>query len=130
MRISGLEISDEIIFYCQRKSSGASAKGCFIVGGFKVFKGSKVSSYICSNLKADRYKPFYKMRLKLEDERIIADGIFQSDYVFPSASLASMVVLGASSNGNHDWRTEDGVTLGVIRSGSRAVHRKPRAENP
>ena len=55
MRISGRGISDEIIFYCQRKSSGASAKGCFIVGGFK---GSKVSSYICDNLKSESFTAF------------------------------------------------------------------------
>lgn len=58
MRISGRGISDEIIFYCQRKSSGTFAKGCFIVGGFKVFKGSKVSSCICNNLKSESFTAF------------------------------------------------------------------------
>lgn len=130
MRISGRGISDKIIFYCRRKKSDAFAKGCLILGGFKVLKGSKVSSYICDNLKLERYLPFYKVRLKLENEGVISDGIFQSDYVFSSASLASMVVLGSSSNGNHDWKTEDGVTLGVIRSGGRAFQRKNSAENP
>ena len=128
MRISGRGISDEIIFFCQRKSSGAFAKGCFIVGGFKVFKGSKVSSYICDNLKSERYRAFYKLRLALEDEGIISDGIFQRDYIFSSASFASTVILGSSSNGNDDWRTEDGTRLGEMRSGGREIHRKPRTE--
>ena len=37
--------------------------------------------------------------------------LFQKDYEFNAPSAASAVVLGHTSNGNVDWKTEDGTKL-------------------
>ena len=41
----------------------------------------------------------------------VSTGVFQRDYEFNAPSAASAVVLGHTSNGKVDWKTEDGVKL-------------------
>ena len=70
-----MDSSESEVFYCERKCSGASARGCLVVDGlgkacFTVFKGSVVSRYVCDNLQhGERYKPFYRWRLRLQECR-------------------------------------------------------------
>jgi hypothetical protein len=54
------------------------------------------------------------LRKRLETDGIIVDGRFVRNYEFSSPSSASAVVLGRNSNGNHDWKTDDGQLLGVF----------------
>lgn len=42
---------------------------------------------------------------------VMADGSFSQDYEFSSPSAASSAILGRSSNGNIDWKTEEGRSL-------------------
>ena len=106
------------IFYCERKCSEASGEGrmTFIADklGFTVFKGSVVSSYICDSLPL-WHQGYYNWRIRLEDEGVIKNRVFQTDYTFSSPSLAATVVLGASANGNTEWHTASGKLLGDVR---------------
>lgn len=42
---------------------------------------------------------------------MIVDRVFVRDYEFKAPSAASAVLMGHTSNGNVDWKTEDGVKL-------------------
>lgn len=120
MSVSG--ISDETMFYCYSKRSGVYAKGCFSANGFKIFKGSTVSQHMSESLKKEPYISCYRFRSMLENEGIITNRVFRKDYVFPSAYIASTVILGLSINGNQAWYTKDGITLGELR---RVKHEYP-----
>lgn len=48
---------------------------------------------------------------KLVNEEIIVNDIFEKDYIFNAPSAASAVILGRTSNGNTDWKNENGVLL-------------------
>ena len=103
------EVRDDTqYFFCEGKKTGAKAKGFVSLGGFTVLKGSRVSGDIHSVFSGHHY---YKQRVQLENEGIISEGVFQRDYEFNSPSAASAVVLGRSSNGNVEWKTEDGAKL-------------------
>lgn len=54
---------------------------------------------------------YHKLRCKLEEDGVIVDGEFQQDYEFAAPSAGSAVALGRTSNGNVDWKTEDGKKL-------------------
>lgn len=97
-----------VYLYC--KGSGASAKGFVSVGGFTVLAGSKVSDTIAPSFET-RGKSYYNLRTALEKDGIIVDGRFVKDYEFSAPSAASAVVRGHTSNGNVDWKTEDGRKL-------------------
>ena len=99
--------------FCESKSSGAKAKGFVSTGGFTVLKGSVASNRLSSFFTGNNY---YKLRLRLEEEGIILDRVFQRDYEFSAPSAASAVILGRTSNGNVEWRTEDGVSLRDIQT--------------
>ena len=45
------------------------------------------------------------------EEGVIVDRVFVRDYEFKAPSAASAVLMGHTSNGNVDWKTEDGVKL-------------------
>lgn len=99
---------DTVYLYC--KGSGASAKGFVSNGGFTVLAGSIVSDHTVSSLETWG-KSYFKLRNALVKEGVIQDGRFQRDYEFNAPSAASAVVLGHPSNGNVDWKTEDGTKL-------------------
>ena len=48
---------------------------------------------------------------KLVNDGIIVNDIFEKDYEFNAPSAASAVILGRTSNGNIDWRSETGTSL-------------------
>ncbi|MBQ3450144.1 MAG: GIY-YIG nuclease family protein [Synergistaceae bacterium] len=94
--------------YC--KGAGANAKGFVSNGGFTVLKGSVVSDHIVPSF-IERGKAYYNQRMKLENDGVISERVFQRDYEFSAPSAASAVILGHTSNGNMDWKSEDGVKL-------------------
>lgn len=106
----GTDNTSRQYFFCRVRNSDANAKGFESSGGFTVMKGSVVSSSVASSL-TNNHVSYYKLRLRLEEEGVISERIFQRDYEFSAPSAASAVVLGRTSNGNVEWRTEDGVSL-------------------
>ena len=72
--------------------------------------GSKVSDHTVPSLET-RGKSYFNLRNALIKEEVIKDDVFQRDYEFNAPSAASAVVLGHTSNGNVDWKTEDGTKL-------------------
>ena len=99
---------DTVYLYC--KGSGASGKGFVSAGGFTVVKGSIVSDHTVPSFET-RGKAYFNMRKALETDGIIADRTFTKDYEFSAPSAASAVIMGRTSNGNEDWKTEDGTKL-------------------
>ena len=94
--------------FCTR--AGADAKGFISSEGFTVVEGSKISEHISQSFKTHAFG-YYKLRLQLENDEIISNGVFKRNYEFKSPSAASAVISGNSSNGNVDWKDEDGVKL-------------------
>ena len=99
---------DTIYLYC--KGSGANAKGFVSAGGFTVLQGSIISDHIVPSFET-RGKSYYKLRDSLIKDGVISDGVFTIDYEFNAPSAASAVILGHTSNGNVDWKTDDGTKL-------------------
>ena len=92
------------------KGSGADAKGFISPGGITVLKGSKVSDGTVPSFET-RGKSYFRLRQQLENDGTIIDRVFQRDYEFNAPSAASAVVMGHTSNGNVDWKDENGVKL-------------------
>ena len=100
------QASDNTIYlYC--KGSGANAQGFLSNGGFTVLKGSVISEHTTPSIP----KWTANLRNTMMQESIISDGVFMRDYEFSSPSAASSVVLGRSSNGTTEWKTNDGIKL-------------------
>ena len=73
-------------------------------------KGSIVSDHTVPSFET-RGKNYYNLRNALETDGIIAERTFTKDYEFSAPSAASAVIMGRTSNGNEDWKTEDGTKL-------------------
>ena len=71
---------------------------------------SIISDHVVKSFET-RGKGYYTLRLKLIDDGIIVDDRFTKDYEFTAPSAASAVVLGHNSNGNEDWKTDQGIKL-------------------
>ena len=99
---------DTTYLYC--KGSGVSAKGFVSAGGFTVLSGSMISDHIVPSMET-KGKSYFNLRNRLEEDGVIADRIFTRDYEFNAPSAASAVILGHTSNGNVDWKTDDGKKL-------------------
>lgn len=96
----------QTIFYC--KGNNANAKGYPSINGFTVLEGSKISEHIALSFEK---KSYYLLRQKLIEHEIIVNNLFIKNYEFSSPSAASGIVLGRPSNGNEDWKTNDGIKL-------------------
>ena len=99
---------DTTYLYC--KGSGASAKGFVSAGGFTVLSGSVISDHIVPSMET-KGKSYFNLRNRLEQDGVIVDRTFTRDYEFNAPSAASAVILGHTSNGNVDWKTDDGKKL-------------------
>lgn len=99
---------DTTYLYC--KGSGASAKGFVSAGGFTVLSGSMISDHIVPSMET-KGKSYFNLRNRLEEDGVITHRIFTRDYEFNAPSAASAVILGHTSNGNVDWKTDDGKKL-------------------
>lgn len=82
-------------------------------GGFTVLEGSRVASSTVTSFKT-RGRGYYNLRKRLESDGTIVACKFVRNYEFSSPSSASAVVLGRNSNGNHDWKTDGGQSLGAM----------------
>ena len=102
--------ADDDTVYLICKGSGALAKGFVSSGGFTVLQGSTVSDHIVPSFEI-RGKNYYNLRNALIKDSVIKENRFIKDYEFSAPSAASAVVLGRSSNGHEDWKTEDGIKL-------------------
>ena len=115
-------ISDDPLFICKGRS-GAKAKGCWSNGRFVVYKGSTVNA-LPKNIPTIR-----ELIKKLRRKKILIEHgggklyIFDEDYVFNRPSSASRAILGRSSNGWKDWKTEDGKTLDEICRSQEPAHK-------
>lgn len=103
-------VAPESTVYLYCNGGGATAKGFVSKGGFTVLCGSAVSDHLVPSFEKWA-KPCYKLREQLVREGVITEGRFTKDYEFTSPSTASAVILGRNSNGNVDWKTEDGTRL-------------------
>ena len=99
---------DTVYLYC--KGSGADATGFVSSGGFTVVSGSKISDHTVASMETAS-KTYYLLRNSLVTDEVIKDDVFQKDYEFSAPSAASSVILGRSSNGSIDWKTQDGTKL-------------------
>lgn len=103
---------ENIIFICT--GPRGHGRGIKTKKGFRVFKGSK-ASFESSNAKEglDKIKQeLVKSGVLVKDNNHY---LFKSDYDFTSVSKASGVILGRSSNGWDDWKTDDGKLLSQFR---------------
>jgi len=95
----------EQLFYIKR--SGADAKGRLTSNGkIIVLKGSAIRKNLTPCCPNDVKKLRKKNKKNIGENNILLNDIW-----FPSISSASKFVLGTSSNGKVDWKTEDGRTL-------------------
>lgn len=97
------------LFYAKRK--GIVAKGNPLLDGtksFVVLKGSLLNVEVTPSF------DFLKQREKVLESCVLKDKDayeLSKDYVFKAPSTACAVCLGRSSNGNTEWKLEDGTTL-------------------
>ena len=113
--VSGTDDESNVRYlFCTSQKNGADAKGFETEEGFIVLQGAKVSRYLAPSFSHSRPFSYYELRMRLERDGTIRDGVLQFDHKFRSASEASAVILGRSSNGYDDWRTENGTKLGDI----------------
>ncbi|MFT5725899.1 MAG: hypothetical protein ACI8PB_000015 [Desulforhopalus sp.] len=97
------------------KGKDAVAQGEYTEDGVVVFAGSTANIQESKSVQAwisdKRQKLIEQGVLKLKDNVYI----FTSNYIFPSPSAASAVVLGRSANGWIEWRYQDGKTLDEVK---------------
>ena len=105
-------------FYC--KTRGAEAVGHRTEDdGFIVLKGS-----VLSILPPTNSCPESAIKCREENNDSIRDGVTLKDITFVSPSAASNFVTLSSTNGNDEWRTEDGIKLATFRNTKETVESK------
>lgn len=97
---------DTQYMYCKGKES--QAKGFNSNNGFTVLKDSTINKTTADSFTG---LPYWKLRQKLIEEKVIVDFKFKQDYEFNAPSAASSVVLGRASNGKCEWKTQAGKRL-------------------
>ena len=102
--------TDKTLYLYCKSQSGANATGFVSPEGFTVLKGSTISGHIVASFK-QQGKTYYNLRNRLIKDGVIQDDIFTKDYEFSAPSAASAVILGHTSNGNVDWKTQNGTKL-------------------
>jgi predicted GIY-YIG superfamily endonuclease len=105
--------SDEL-FYC--KSSGANGRGLYTQEGFVVLKGSFGRK---ENVPSITGTADEKFRQKLVESGILKEQgdtlVFEKDHLFKSPSMAAVALMGRTSNGWIDWKSQDGKTLDELK---------------
>ena len=97
------------LFYAKRK--GIVAKGYPLLDGtksFVVLKGSLLNVEVTPSFTDNRLREKVLESCVLKDKDAYE---LSEDYVFKAPSTACAVCLGRSSNGNTEWKLEDGTTL-------------------
>ena len=95
------------IFRCTWPKIGCDAQGIIVPEGILVLKGSKVRHGIAKSFVDSGY---YIIRKKLEDEKILVDDLFVTDYLFSSYAAAASVICGHHS-GRSAWSNDAGQTI-------------------
>ena len=96
--------SQSIILYCTR--NGINSIGVRTSDGFVVKKGSIISQKITKSC------PDYVLKKRTQHKNIIdANNMLTEDILFNTPSGASSFACGASTNGNIEWKTSEGITL-------------------
>jgi len=99
-----MEIQEEQGFFIKR--SGTDAKSKLTNEGIVVLAGSKIRKDVVPSC------PDYAKTVREENkDNIDVNGILLRDILFKTPSGASSFVLGAPTNGNIEWRTDDGKVL-------------------
>lgn len=96
--------------YLLCRNSSAEGRGFVSAGGFTVVKGSRVSDHTVASFET-RGKAYWRLRNKLVEDGVIVERVFIRDFEFSAPSAASAVILGRTSNGNVDWKTDQGICL-------------------
>lgn len=90
--------------YCTR--NGVKAVGVRTADGFVVKKGSTITDKLTNTC------PEYSIKKREQyKEKIDANFMILEDILFNTPSGAASFVCGASTNGNVEWKTIDGITL-------------------
>jgi hypothetical protein len=88
------------------KRSGADAKSRLTNEGIVVLAGSAIRKELVPSC------PDYAKAVREENkDKIDENNVLATDLLFKTPSGASAFVLGAPTNGNVEWKTEDGKTL-------------------
>lgn len=85
--------------YCKRTNEG-----------FVVLAGSQIEETDSGSI-PDVIK---ELRERCKQNNEIKDGVLTRNYLFKSPSYAASFVLGMTTNGKVDWKTEDGTSLKMI----------------
>lgn len=96
----GIMQESDQVFHIRR--SGANARAQLTTEGIVVLAGSSIRKDIVPSC------PDYIKKLREDNKDDIDDGIMKKDMLFKSPSGASSFVLGSPTNGNMEWRTEEG----------------------
>ena len=88
------------------RRSGADAKGKLTSEGFVVLAGSKIRADIVPSC-----PDYVKTERKNNKDNIDENSIIKNEILFKSPSSSAAFVLGASANGNIEWRTDEGKIL-------------------
>jgi len=100
----GTAIIEMPILYIKR--SGADAKAKLTNEGIVVLAGSIIRKDIVPSC------PDYARKVREDNKDNLDENyVLQKDFLFKTPSGASAFVLGAPTNGNMEWKTEDGKTL-------------------
>lgn len=95
--------------YCKNKDGSVLAEGFVDVSGFMVLKGSHVCPIRGSFEKGQT--GYFKLRKKLENDKIIDNGLFTKDWLFNAPSAAAAIIFGRGANGQKEWKTASGIAL-------------------
>lgn len=109
----GVGIQDEQIFVIKRSSANAKCK--LTSEGIVVLAGSVIRKDVVPSC------PDYAKAVRKDNkENIDANSVLLKDFLFTTPSGASSFVLGSPTNGNVEWKTEDGKSLKDIENGEQA----------
>lgn len=104
----------EEIFYCT--ASTAKGRGMYTQEGFVVLKGSVGRR---ENVPSIIDTPGHRLRNRLLESGVMRAGndrvVFERDHLFRSPSMAALALMGRTSNGWIDWKTQDGRTLDEVK---------------
>ena len=104
----------EQVFVCT--SSGANGRGLYTEEGFVVLKGSTGRSKNVPSIAGTAGANLRSRLLESGVTRVDGDSlVFEKDHLFRSPSMAALALMGRSSNGWLDWKTEDGRTLDEVK---------------
>lgn len=107
-------------------AKGFNASGYESGGGFVLQAGScgplDVGAAMPSSLAAKRISMQESGLFAEEDDHIR----LTEDYTFNSPSAASTIILGRSSNGRGEWKTQDGITLKELQSADQSNRNEER----